>query len=226
MRPRRPRCSARRALPILALATVIALAAGVGRAQPRVPDGAFVQDAGGAVWLVHEGRRVRVPIYPATEDEVAAIPLDGQWLVPRDGALVLGARPSWLDADREGEPRPGGGTASHDGLTVVVLQVSRGWLPPYSSLRPKPGTEHLTIEVRLRNGGDRARRYDASDFHVDVEDGSRWDRTLGRSPDLLLGTLAPGEAAEGWLTFDVPIGKPAVQLVWFARLDYAVAIPL
>jgi hypothetical protein len=36
----------------------------------------------------------------------------------------------------------------------------------------------------------------------------------------------PGATAQGWLTFEVPIGSPAVQLVWFARRDYALAIPL
>jgi hypothetical protein len=206
---------------------MIALAAGVGRAQPNVPESAFVRDVGGTVWLVHQGRRVQVPIYPATDDEVDAIPIDGQWLVPQDGKLVLGSRPAWLDADREGEARQGSGeTASLDGLSVTILQVSRGWLPTLASLRPKPGMEFLTIEVRLRNSGGRAMRYSPYDFHVDVEDGSRWDRTWGRSPDLLVGAVAAGATAEGWLTFEVPIGRQAVQLVWFARRDYALAISL
>jgi len=212
---------------VLGFTLLIALLSRPTGAEPRIPDGTFVRDAGDAVWLVLEGRRVRVPIYPATHDEVAAIPMSGQWLVPQDGGVVLGSRPAWLDADREGDARAGGGrSASFEGLTVSVLQLSRGWLPPYSSIRPKPGMEYLTIEVRLTSNSDQTKRYSASDFQVDIEDGSRWDRSFGRSPDLLLGTLATGASAQGWLTFEVPIGRPAVQLIWNARRDYALAIPL
>lgn len=223
----RPGCSALRTLSVLALTVVVALTASVGGAQSNLPEGAFVRDAGGTVWLVHQGRRVQVPIYPATDDEVDAIPVDGQWLVPQDGKLVLGARPSWLDVDRADAASPQSGEAvSLDGLSVAVLQVSRGWLPSSDSPRPKPGMEYLTVEVRLRSFGGRAVRYSPYDFHVDVEDGSRWDRTWGRSPELLLGAVIPGATAQGWLTFEVPIGRAAVQLVWFARRDHALAIPL
>jgi hypothetical protein len=216
-----------RGVTVLGLALLITLLSGPTRAEPRIPDGAFVRDASDAVWLVLEGRRVRVPIYPATHDEVAAIPVNGQWLVPQDGTVVLGSRPVWLDADREGDSRTGGvGSANFEGLSVAVLQLSRGWLPAYTSIRPKPGMEYLIIEVRLTNTGDQTKRYSASDFQVDVEDGSRWDRTIARSPDLLVGTLAAGASTQGWLTFEVPIGRPAVQLIWNARRDYALAIPL
>jgi hypothetical protein len=201
--------------------------AGVGRADPPIPDGAFVQDAAGAIWLVHGGKRVRVPLYPATADEVAALPASGDWLVPQDGGAGLGARPTWVDAEREGQARPGsGGAASVDGVTVTVLEVSRGWLPAPGLAHPKPGHEYLTLEVHLRNAGGEARRYDFAAFDVDVEGGSRSNAEIGRTPDLLLGTLAPGGTVRGWLTFQVLIGVPAVQLVWYARRDFAVAIPL
>ena len=210
----------------LMLPAVVSFAADGGFAQADIPDGAFVQDAGGAVWLLVEGRRVRVPIYPMSDDEVAALPLDGRWLVPQDGIVALGDRPAWLDAEREGEFGAGGGIVGLDGVVVTVLHVSRRWLPPLRELRPRPGMEYLTIEVEVRNDGNQARRYSAFDFSVDVDDGSRWSWTLGRSPDLLLGTLPPQTATRGWLTFQVPIGRSAVQLVWLARRDYALAIPL
>lgn len=211
----------------LGLGLLVAVLSGPIRAEPRIPDGVFVKDSAETVWLVLDGRRVRVPIYPATHDEVAAIPVNGRWLVPQDGAVVLGPQPEWLNADRAGETRTEGlGSASFESMTVTLLQLSRGWLPPFTSIRPKPGMEYLTIEVRLVNSGDQARRYSASDFQVDLEDGSRWERALGRSPDLLLGTIAAGASAQGWLTFEIPIGRPTVQLIWNARRDYALAIPL
>jgi hypothetical protein len=216
-----------RAALMLGLGFLVALLSGPIRAEPRIPDGVFVKDSADTVWLVLDGRRVRVPIYPATHDEVVAIPVNGQWLVPQDGAVVLGSQPEWLNADREGEARTAGlGSASFEGLTVSLLQLSRGWLPPFTSIRPKPGMEYLTIEVRLVNTGDQTRRYSASDFQIDLDDGSRWERRLGRSPDLLLGTIATGASAQGWLTFEIPTGRPTVQLIWNARRDYALAIPL
>jgi hypothetical protein len=198
----------------------------VGETQPSIPDGVFLRDARGEIWFVRDGRRVQVPIFPATDDEVAALPLDRADLSFEHGTIALGSRPAWLGSDGQ-EPGPDGGPIGGlDGLATVVLQASRGWLPQNTSPRPRTGMELLTVEVRVENSGDRSQRYNGWDFRVDVEDGSRWKRTVGRSPALIMGTLRPGSSAQGWLTFEVPVGQPAVQLVWFMRPDYAVAIPL
>lgn len=65
-------------------------------AQGDIPNGAFVRDATGVLWLVSNGARVRVPIHPAPADQVAAIPETDRWLVPlSDGTLTFGDQPEW-----------------------------------------------------------------------------------------------------------------------------------
>ena len=82
------------------LVALLSLAFGLSQAfaQPAIPDGAFVRDAAGNVWLVAGGQRVSVPFFQATDAAIGAVPDSGQWLVPYgdgSGALILGARPDW-----------------------------------------------------------------------------------------------------------------------------------
>lgn len=79
------------------LAATAALAMfGTVQAQGGVPEGAFVRDETGAIFLVHGGERHQVPIFPATSEQLAAIPTSGRWLVPlADGSIVPGDRPEW-----------------------------------------------------------------------------------------------------------------------------------
>ena len=106
------------------LVAVLSLAVGIGQAlaQASVPDGAFVRDTAGNVWLVAGGQRVSVPFYQATDAEVAAIPDSGQWLVPAgdgSGTLTLGARPSWAGGTQAAGATPIPG----DALPTVTIQV-------------------------------------------------------------------------------------------------------
>ena len=60
----------------------------------------FVVDAAGDTWLIlrtgpNSLVRVGVPIYPASEADIAAIPASGQWLIPGDGQRVSTERPDW-----------------------------------------------------------------------------------------------------------------------------------
>ena len=71
-----------RRLPLAAAAVL--LLTGTVAAQSGVPDGAFVRDTSGETWLVLNGERLRVPIHPADDATIAAIPDSGRVLeLPR-----------------------------------------------------------------------------------------------------------------------------------------------
>ncbi len=66
-------------------------------AQSSIPNGVFVNDVDGTTWLVLDGQRVALPIWQASEADIAAIPQSDRYAVMNDaGGLVAGDRPSWL----------------------------------------------------------------------------------------------------------------------------------
>lgn len=86
----------------IALAVLIAIMATwalttATTAQSSIPNGVFVQDSDGFVWLVLDGQRVNVPVWQATDAEIAAVPQSDRWAVANEaGAIAAGASPSWL----------------------------------------------------------------------------------------------------------------------------------
>ena len=82
------------------LAVTVALITGwvtdAATAQPAIPNGAFVRDADRELFLVLDGQRHRVLVYPAYPDEVAAIPESGRFIVPGpEGNVAVGENPHW-----------------------------------------------------------------------------------------------------------------------------------
>lgn len=77
--------------------------AGRATAQSELGPWHFVRTSDGAVWVLlnnNAGKliRVAVPIHPATEEELAVIPHNGQWIIPKDDGTVGpkgGPRPDW-----------------------------------------------------------------------------------------------------------------------------------
>jgi hypothetical protein len=68
-------------------------------AQSLLPDGVFVRDSGGGVWLIIGGQRAQVPFMPAGDDVIFSIPDSGQWVVQGEGgALTLGGQPDYVFA--------------------------------------------------------------------------------------------------------------------------------
>jgi hypothetical protein len=68
-------------------------------AQSLLPDGVFVRDSGGGVWLIIGGQRAQVPFFPAADDVIASVPDSGQWVVQGDGGtLTLGGQPDYVFA--------------------------------------------------------------------------------------------------------------------------------
>jgi hypothetical protein len=107
---------------------VFAFGFGHGAAQTLMPDGSFVRDSAGNVWLVYGGWRSAVPIYPATDEQIAAVPDGGQWVVPgADGRLTLGARPSWAGSPPIQAVAPGAAPPTvllEDALPNVTIQLN------------------------------------------------------------------------------------------------------
>jgi hypothetical protein len=86
-----------RALALVALA-VFAFGMGQTSAQPALPDGVFVRDSAGTIWLIIGGQRAQVPFYPAGDDVIASVADSGQWVVPGEGGiLTLGAQPDFVN---------------------------------------------------------------------------------------------------------------------------------
>ena len=85
---------------------VVALVAfGFGRgsatlsAQALLPDGVFVRDSGGGVWLILGGQRAQVPFLPAADDVIFSVPDSGAWVIQGEGSvLVLGPQPDYVAA--------------------------------------------------------------------------------------------------------------------------------
>lgn len=80
-----------------ALLMVLCLTTFPASAQSTIPDGVFVKNSQGLVWLVLSGQRVKLPVWPASDDDIAALPVSDSWAVMNDvGAIVPGDVPSWL----------------------------------------------------------------------------------------------------------------------------------
>ena len=116
---------------------LLGLVFGLGQAfaQAGIPDGAFVRDSAGNVWLIAGGQRAGVPIYQTTDDQIAAVPDSGQWLIPAgdgSGALVLGAKPTWAGGAQAAAATtaiPG------DALPTVSIQVDDEVINPGQTVR-------------------------------------------------------------------------------------------
>ena len=66
-------------------------------AQALLPDGVFVRDSGGTVWLIIGGQRAQVPFFPADDGAIASVPDSGMWVVQGEGGmLTLGGMPDYV----------------------------------------------------------------------------------------------------------------------------------
>lgn len=87
---------------LLALAAVafwLGRGSGDLSAQSLLPDGVFVRDSGGGVWLIIGGQRAQVPFLPAGDDVIFGVPDSGQWVVQGEGGvLTLGGQPDYVFA--------------------------------------------------------------------------------------------------------------------------------
>jgi hypothetical protein len=102
-------------------------------AQALLPDGVFVRDSGGTIWLIIGGQRAQVPIFPADDSAIASVPDSGQWVVQGDGGiLTLGGQPDYVfqppvmappPAPPESTPTPTATPVAEDPAPTVNIQV-------------------------------------------------------------------------------------------------------
>jgi hypothetical protein len=116
-------------------------------------------------------------------------------------------------------PEPGR-QAAHDGLTLEILEVERGWqarMPDGSPFRGRDGQELLTVHVRLLNRAAELRFAADGDLVLVADDGARYAPRQGpplREPHLLTVPVPLGESVRGWLTYDTPAGTTPRRLQW------------
>jgi hypothetical protein len=96
-------------------------------AQPLLPDGVFVRDSGGTVWLIIGGQRAKVPFMPATDEVINAVPDSGAWVVQGEGGtLALGGQPDYVNAapvSMQSTATPTPTTAPEDPPPTVSIQA-------------------------------------------------------------------------------------------------------
>jgi len=114
-----------------------------------------------------------------------------------------------------------GNTAYSDGLEVTMVMYNFSWFPKDDSPMPAEGSLYVAALVAVENTSDQPRSFTPASlaWRTLVPGkpgfGPLWEPTpRGRSPLLPGGILVPSESVEGWLTFEVPRGEYADQLVW------------
>ena len=110
-----------------------------------------------------------------------------------------------------------GDSLSLDGALITLISCDDNAVPDDDSVAPRPGNRFVVVEVSVHNTG-------AGDlstfFDWQLTDSARdtWSQALSvREPSFLGGELAPGETAQGFLTYEV--SASASQLVLTVKLD-------
>lgn len=238
-----------RALPVI-VAIVTTWCLTTASAQSTIPNGVFVRNSEGLVWLVLDGQRVKIPVWTASDDDIAALPVSDRWaMMNDDGSIVAGDRPAWLadappallnpavaaappTATPASVPAPttapaaSGNSLTYQGLTVTVLKIERGWKSSNQFIKPHDGNEFITFDVRADNATSDQIQLNPASFKVATEDGARWDRSSARDPSLPSGAVIPGTPMRGWVTFEVPVGRRVIQFLWEARYNQTLVLPV
>ena len=132
-----------------------------------------------------------------------------------------------------------GRQAIHEGLTLEVVEIERGWQPrqPDGSLvRVRDGQELTAVHVRLVNRAAELRFAADSDLVLVGDDGARYSAQQApplREPHLLTVPVLPGDTVRGWLTYEAPAGAAPHRLQWSptrpdrprAEATYLLALP-
>ena len=142
---------------------------------------------------------------------------------PYDVLLSLLGRERYLAKYPSG---PGGGTAAPPpstpfprsanglGFTLTVNTV-RDPGPTDKSNTPKPGNRYVAVDITLQNTGNATIPINRTYARLKMTD----DREYGREgnipdPQLLTGTLQPGQATRGWVNFEVPAGAVLLSFTY------------
>ncbi len=96
---------------VVAIVAVVGSAFWLGQvsAQAEIPDWVFARSSDGQIWLLAEGLRTAVAIYPANDEQINGYLNSGKWLVPGRGSMTLGEKPDWAGGEMAGQPGPAEG---------------------------------------------------------------------------------------------------------------------
>lgn len=114
-----------RALAPITLAVIVTWAVTTASAQSEIPVWVFVRDSGGQVWLVGNTARLAVPIYPATDEQIAAIAWNGAWVVPNadNSSVTAGSKPDWDTSGIAAQPSTAPAVAAAPAATATSTAV-------------------------------------------------------------------------------------------------------
>jgi hypothetical protein len=109
-----------------------------------------------------------------------------------------------------------GDSLSLDGARITLISCDDNAVPDDDSVLPRPGNRFVVVQVSVENTGSG----DLSTFFDwQLSDSARdtWSQALSvREPSFLGGELAPGESAQGFLTYEV--SSSASQLLLTVKL--------
>src|SRR5215213_4659814 len=84
-----------------------------------------------------------------------------------------------------------------------------------TNVEPRDGTTYVAVNLSARNTGSRPLWLDNDDFALTSDSGLVWGFLGVRPPDPALDvTLNPGESAEGWVAFGIPIEESSLLLIF------------
>lgn len=115
-----------------------------------------------------------------------------------------------------------GSTATHEGVDLQFQRFNLSWYPADDSPHPSEGDVFATLLIEVTNRSDVPRPIRADEFalrtlsnELPFHAGPRWALYGGgRTPRVEGVVIPPGASLEGWLTFEVPRGLLAEELLW------------
>jgi hypothetical protein len=123
---------------------------------------------------------------------------------------------------------PSGATTIDVNDTIMSVAGVEKSTPSKLGNRPRAGMELLSIQVKVANDGDRPFARYRGAFRLALSDRSRLEPLAGGdSPLPYSAEIAPGDALEGALVFEVPTGTRIDALVWAPERDvaYSLSVP-
>jgi hypothetical protein len=120
------------------------------------------------------------------------------------------------------DPAPLGATVQAGPVELQVLDVLNGQdaiaavlAASPTNVEPRDGATYVAVNLAARNTGSRPLWLDNDDFALTGDSGLVWRFLGARPPDPALDlTLNPGESAEGWVAFGVPIEESSLLLIF------------
>lgn len=123
---------------------------------------------------------------------------------------------------------PSGATTIDVGDAIMSVAGIEKSTPSKLGNRPRSGMELLSIHIKVANDSDQPFALYRGSFRLALSDRSRLEPLAGgENPLPYSAEIAPGDALEGALVFEVPTGTRIDALVWAPNRDvaYSLSVP-